>query len=236
MHLQLPKRDLLRLVARCQGVTDKKPAMPALGTLLFTATPGTLRVAATDLYLAISGTAPAEVTEPGAVALPAKDLLDRVRAMPEGPLQLSATPDGRAVLKTATSPRRYTLNGIPTTDFPTIPSPVPASPSLALPPEVLGLLIARTHFSVSTDETRPHVNSGLLECSGDAVRLVSTDGHRLSKMTVQLPGTEASTTMLIPLKALRPRQLVCPKFAGPRLKPVLRTVPGARLELAHTCL
>jgi DNA polymerase-3 subunit beta len=183
-------------------VTDKKPAMPALGTLLFTATADALRVAATDLYLAISGTTPAEVTEPGSVALPAKDLFERVRAMPEGILQLSATPDGHAVLKTLSSPRRYTLNGIPAVDFPQIPVPSAGAPSLTLPPDVLATLIARTHFSVSSDETRPHVNSGLLECAGETVRLVSTDGHRLSKMTIHVPGGSASTTMLIPLKAL----------------------------------
>ena len=46
----------------------------------------------------------------------------------------------------------------------------------------LALLMARTHFSISTDETRAHVNSALFEWSGDRVRMVTTDGHRLSKM------------------------------------------------------
>ena len=202
MNLQLPKKDLLRLVSRCQGATEKKPAMPALATLMLTATPTALRVAATDLYLAMSGSLPADVTETGVVALPAKDLFERVRAMPEGTLHLTASADGHAVLRTLSSPRRYTLNGIPAADFPTIPAPSPTAPSLTLQPAVLADIIARTHFSVSSDETRPHVNSGLLECADDTVRLVSTDGHRLSKMTIQVPSGSATTTMLIPLKAL----------------------------------
>jgi DNA polymerase-3 subunit beta len=201
--------------------------MPALATVLLTATHDTLRIAATDLYLAISGTAPAEVAEPGSVALPAKDLLERVRAMPEGPLQLSATPDGHAVLKSSISPRRYTLNGIPATDFPPLPVPSPAAPSLTIPPDVLVELIARTHFSVSSDETRPHVNSGLLECDADTIRLVSTDGHRLSKMTIQVPPGAATTTMLIPLKALNElRRLADDARADTATPPVVITQAG----------
>jgi DNA polymerase-3 subunit beta len=58
MDVTVPKKDLLRLVGRCQGVADKKSTMPALSNVLLSVTgPSELRVAATDLYLAISGTA-----------------------------------------------------------------------------------------------------------------------------------------------------------------------------------
>src|ERR1700752_3584315 len=101
MDLVIPKKDLLRLVARCQGVADKKSAMPALANVLLAAEGNTLRVAATDLYLSVPGQCPAEIGTAGAVAVPAKDLLDRVKYMPEGPLQILAADNaqktGRAV-------------------------------------------------------------------------------------------------------------------------------------------
>ncbi|APR83893.1 DNA polymerase III beta subunit protein [Minicystis rosea] len=202
MDLVIPKKDLLRLVARCQGVADKKSAMPALANVLLAAEGNTLRVAATDLYLSVSGQTHAEIATAGSVAVPAKDLLERVKAMPDGPVQIIATEGAQTTLKAVGSPRRYTLHGIPGGEFPQLPKPTPDAPSLSLPVELLSLLIARTHFSISGDETRPHVNSGLFEWVGDRVRIVSTDGHRLSKMEATVAGSSATATMLIPLKAI----------------------------------
>lgn len=202
MDLVIPKKDLLRLVARCQGVADKKSAMPALANVLLAAEGNSLRVAATDLYLSVSGQTSAEIATAGSVAVPAKDLLERVKAMPDGPVQIIATAGAQTTLKAVGSPRRYTLHGIPGGEFPALPKATPDAPSLSLPVDLLSLLIARTHFSISSDETRPHVNSGLFEWVGDRVRLVSTDGHRLSKMEATVSGTHATATMLIPLKAI----------------------------------
>jgi DNA polymerase-3 subunit beta len=202
MDLVIPKKDLLRLVARCQGVADKKSAMPVLANVLLAAEGNTLRVAATDLYLAVSGQTSAEIGTAGSVAVPAKDLLERVKAMPEGPIQVTTTDGAQTTLKAVGSPRRYTLHGLPGTEFPALPKAAADAPTLDLAVDLLATLIARTHFSISGDETRPHVNSALFEWAGERVRMVTTDGHRLSKMEVTVPGSSATATMLIPLKAI----------------------------------
>jgi DNA polymerase-3 subunit beta len=202
MEVEIAKKDLLRLVSHCQGVADKKSAMPALANVLLTAENDELRVAATDMYLSVSGRASASVKASGSVGVPAKDLLERIKAMPDGPVQLVTSSGGQTTIKSSSSPRRYTLHGIPGSDFPALPKPEEGAPSLSLPTDLLSLLIARTHFSISTDETRAHVNSALFEWSGDRVRMVTTDGHRLSKMEVTVEGSSATATMLIPLKAV----------------------------------
>lgn len=202
MEIVVAKKDLLRLVARCQGVADRKSAMPALSNVLLTAEGNLLRVSATDMYLGLTGQTSAEVTTAGAIAVQARDLHDRIKAMPEGPISLASSGAGQAVIKAAGSPRRFTVPAIPGTDFPVLPQPDPASPQLTLPVDLLSKLIARTHFSISTDETRAHVNSALFEWSGDRVRMVTTDGHRLSKMEATVDGLSATATMLIPLKAV----------------------------------
>ncbi|AUX26978.1 DNA polymerase III subunit beta [Sorangium cellulosum] len=202
MDLVIAKKDLLRLVARCQGVADKKSAMPALANVLLAAEGNALRVAATDLYLGVTGQTHAEIKTGGAVAVPARDLLERVKAMPDGPIQITTTEGAHTSLKAVGSPRRYTLPGLPGSDFPQLPAPALDAPSLELPVELLALLITRTHFSISTDETRAHVNSALFEWAGERVRMVTTDGHRLSKMEATVSGSSATATMLIPLKAI----------------------------------
>ncbi|WP_437633611.1 DNA polymerase III subunit beta [Sorangium sp. So ce854] len=202
MDLVIPKKDLLRLVARCQGVADKKSAMPALANVLLAAEGNAVRVAATDLYLGVTGQTHADIKTGGSVAVPARDLLERVKAMPDGPVQITTTEGAHTSLKAVGSPRRYTLPGLPGSEFPQLPAPAQDAPSLELPVEQLALLISRTHFSISTDETRAHVNSALFEWAGDRVRMVTTDGHRLSKMEATVSGSSATATMLIPLKAI----------------------------------
>jgi DNA polymerase-3 subunit beta len=204
MDVTVPKKDLLRLVGRCQGVADKKSTMPALSNVLLSVTgPSELRVAATDLYLAISGTVNGvEVKKGGSVAVPAKDLFERVKMMPEGPIHVATNDGFSTTLKAAASARRYTLRGMPGEDFPAIAEPDPKAAMLELELELLSKLIACTHFSISTDETRAALNSALFEWDGDRVRMVTTDGHRLSKMELRVPGRQATATMLIPFKAI----------------------------------
>ncbi len=215
MELTVPKKDLLRLVTRMQGVAERKSTMPVLSNVLLAVDgPSALRVAATDLYLALIGRIQVDVSKGGSVAVPAKDLLERVRMMPEGPIQLASQDNATTTLKAAGSARRYTLRGMPGDDFPPLPSPAEGSPSLALDVGVMQELIAKTHFSISNDETRAHLNSALFEWDGDVVRMVTTDGHRLSKMEVKVTGRQASATMLIPLKAIQELRRLCDDLAA----------------------
>jgi DNA polymerase-3 subunit beta len=150
-----------------------------------------------------------DVSKGGSVAVSAKDLLERVRMMPDGPIHLLSQDNSTTTIKAAGSARRYTLRGMPGDDFPPLPTAAEGSPSLALDVDVLQELVAKTHFSISTDETRAHLNSGLFEWDGDVVRMVTTDGHRLSKMEVKVSGRQASATMLIPLKAIQELRRLC---------------------------
>ncbi len=215
MELTVAKKDLLKLINRMQGVAERKSTMPVLSNVLLAVDgPNALRIAATDLYLSISGRVPAEVKRGGSVAVPAKDLLERVRMMPEGNVQIVA-PDGASTnLKAAGSPRRYTLRGMPGDDFPPLPVPAEGSPTLSLGVDILSELMQKTYFSISTDETRAHLNSALFEWDGDVVRMVTTDGHRLSMMEQRVVGKQASATMLIPLKAILELRRLCDELAA----------------------
>ncbi|HEY1959795.1 MAG TPA: DNA polymerase III subunit beta [Polyangiaceae bacterium] len=215
MELAVAKKDLLKLVSRMQGVAERKSTMPVLSNVLLAVDgPNALRVAATDLYLSIAGRVPAEVKKGGSVAVPAKDLLERVRMMPEGSIQI-VTQDGASThIKASGSPRRYTLRGMPGDDFPPLPAPSEGAPTLSLSVDVLAELMQKTYFSVSTDETRAHLNSALFEWDGDVVRMVTTDGHRLSMMEQKVAGKQASSTMLIPLKAILELRRLCDELSA----------------------
>jgi DNA polymerase-3 subunit beta len=181
MHVVVSKKDLLKVLSRCQGVADKKSTMPVLGNVLLEVkSPDRLRVAATDLYLSLSTSIPAEVQSGGSVAVGARDLLERVRMMPEGPIAITTTPNAATTIRAVGASRRFTLHGVPGEEFPTLPEPDANATPLVLDTRSISRLIAGTYFSISTDDTRLHLNSALFEWDGERVRMVTTDGHRLS--------------------------------------------------------
>ena len=209
MHVVVSKKDLLRVLGRCQGVADKKSTMPVLGNVLLeVASPNELRLAATDLLVSVSGKIPAKIENGGSIALGARELHDRVRHMPEGQISLQVT-GTQAVIRAVGSARRFTLHGVPGEEFPSLPVPDAKATVATLDVVTLAALIAATHFSISTDETRLHLNSALFEWDNDRVRMVTTDGHRLSKLEVVVKGKHETASMLIPLKGVQELRRLC---------------------------
>lgn len=196
MQIVVSKDVLIPLLSRCASVADKKSTMPVLAKCLLTAN-GTLACAATDLFQSVTGAVAAEVKEEGSVAVSARDLLERVKMLSGN---ISLTTKGTDIVIKSGS-RRFTMHGIPGEEFPQLPQN-DAAPLMTLPAETLGKLIAYVIFAVSTDETRLHLNAALFECEGDKLRLVATDGHRLSLVEAPAPDGANSFSMLVPLKGL----------------------------------
>jgi DNA polymerase III subunit beta len=201
MELIISKRNFLRGLARTHGVADRKSSMPILSNILLSAEEGSLRFAATDLYLGVSATAPAEVHQAGSIAVSARTLFDIVKNLPEGDVIWTVGPNHGAEIRSGKV--RFRIPGMPGDDFPALPMPG-ATEFSSIDVEVLSDLIAKTSYSMSTDDTRPHLAGALFEGEGRLVRMVTTDGHRLSLAEHRLrEGTPLLTfSMLVPQKGI----------------------------------
>lgn len=226
------------MLSRCQGVADKKSTMPVLGNVLLKADSSGLQLAATDLVLAVSGQLDAECEKPGSIAVGAKDLFERVRMMPEGQIALEADDNSAMVIRALDSRRRYTIFGVPGDEFPSLPQPEDSDDWIDLEASQMSRLIAGTHFSISTDETRLHLSSALFELEDNRLRMVTTDGHRLSKMEIRAPEVSGSGSMLIPLKGILELRRLCDEAMSdkseddtPRIR-LLKSGPNVYCELA----
>jgi DNA polymerase-3 subunit beta len=215
MHVIVSKKDLVPVLERCQGVADRKSTMPVLGNVLLeVGGPNELKLSATDLILAVRGRVNARVEQGGSVAVGARDLIERVRNMPDGEIGIATTANAATTLRAVGSARRFTLQGIPGEEFPSLPQPDKDAKAQTLEASVLATLISGTHFSISNDETRPHLSSALFESEGEWVRMVTTDGHRLSKTEVRVEGRQTAGNMLIPLKGVNELRRLCDEVAG----------------------
>jgi DNA polymerase-3 subunit beta len=75
----------------------------------------------------------------------------------------------------------FNLLSLPADDFPNIPD-TSGLDFFKLEASLLSRMIDQTSFSISTDETRSHINGALFQGDGKSLRMVTTDGHRLSKV------------------------------------------------------
>ncbi|MGE0791499.1 MAG: DNA polymerase III subunit beta [Sandaracinaceae bacterium] len=201
MELTIQKRDFLRGLARTHGVADRKSSMPILSNILL-ATEGedTLRLAATDLYLGVSATVPAHVKGKGTIAVSARTLFDIVKNLPEGEIEWKVGANHSAEIKSGKV--KYRIPGMPGDDFPLLPSPGRAE-FTEIDAEGIGELVGKTQYSMSNDDTRPHLSGALFEGDGKVVRMVTTDGHRLSKAERKLGDDKmVSFSMLVPNKGV----------------------------------
>ncbi len=199
MEFSISKRDFLRCLARTHAVADRKSSMPILSNILLTSE-GTdrVRLSATDLYLGVTSVSVADIKRAGSVAVSARTLFDIVKNLPEGDVSFNVGSNQACEIRCGKV--RYKIPGMADDDFP--PLPVPEGAAFAeLDATRLGELIGLTQYSMSHDDTRPHLSGTLLEIEGGKLRLVTTDGHRLSKAE---HGTGVTTefTMLVPHKGV----------------------------------
>ncbi len=202
MELIISKKNFLRGLERTHAVADRKSSMPILSNILLTTEDtGTLRFAATDLYLGVTATTGAEVKKGGSVAVAARTLFDIVKNLPEGDVHWTVGPNHAAEIRCGKV--RFRIPGMPGDDFPPLPSPGNAD-FVSIDADVLGDLATKTAYSMSTDDTRPHLAGALFEGEGRIARMVTTDGHRLSKADHRLrEGLMLNFSMLVPAKGIQ---------------------------------
>lgn len=204
MRISAPKKAILRLIARAASTAESKSTMQALTCLHLVAKDGTLTATATDLYVGIRGSIPAAIERGGSICLVAKDLVDRIKALPDGDVSIElGSKDARAAtLKTAGSVRKFTLRGLSGDDFPPVPSVPEGAKAMTVPAATLRRCIDAVAFAVSDDETRAHLNGMLFELGKHGVRTVATDGHRLALNVEPVDGLP-DVTALLPLKSIK---------------------------------
>jgi len=200
MEFRIDKDEFLLGLRLAQSIADRKSTMPMLANVLLRVSgKDKLLVAATDLNVAVSANLTCGNAKDGGLTLGAKALYDIVVNAPGNELSLHRLENNWAEIKAGKV--NYRIVGMPDRDFPKIPDHREAE-FVELDAVVLREMIEKTMFSISNDETRFHLNGVLFESDGKTARMVSTDGHRLSKVERALAAPSLSTGVIIPKKGV----------------------------------
>jgi DNA polymerase III subunit beta len=193
------RADLVRELALAIGAAEKRTTIPILSHAKLEAiASGALVITSTDLEIAMHCMCAAEVKRAGTATLPAKRLLECVRLLPDGDVSFEFGQDGWATIKAGRS--RTRIAGMGAEGFPELPAP--GEPICSVAMGALAHMIQRTTYAISMEETRFTLNGALLEISDDGLRMVATDGHRLTLAEAEPATRRSNASVIIQKKAM----------------------------------
>lgn len=201
MKFTVACNDLQKILTRIIGVVPSKSTLPILENILFDLKKNTLKLSATDLEVSMSALVDVKGSEDGSITVPAKRLMETIRALSDVNIIFSADLSSNKV-KMITETGEYTLMGESSEEFPAIPQ-FKGENQIVVEGNQLRRIIGRTNFSVSTDELRPAMTGVLFQVNENGFCAVATDGHRLVRFRYSgLKQAKLKKDIIIPSKAL----------------------------------
>lgn len=205
MEFLIRRDDLVRALARAQGIVEKRTTNPILSAVLLQAGDGGLRMVATDKAMTFLADVAANVRVPGEVAVDAAHLFQVARVLSGDVVTVTLLDNQRVEVRCGSS--TFKLSGYPGSDFPVTP-PLDQSRSLQILTGELRRVLDQTLYAVAPEDNRYGLNGAHLEDvstdTGPMLRVVATDGNRLSWAQAPYTGELGiGRKMLLPRKALK---------------------------------
>ena len=194
------QKDLHEGVQIVSRAVAGRSALPILNNVLIKTEDDHLRLMSFDLEMGIDCSIPATVEDAGALTVPARVLGEFLATLPESS-DVILTVDEQNAVNVKCEKSDYTILGLPPEEFPALPD-VPDEHSFEITQAVLKDMIKQTIFSVSPDESRAILTGVLLILSGNEIRLVGSDGHRLAMRTSEVANASGEATAIVPGRAL----------------------------------
>lgn len=199
MKFSVSSGDLVQSLSAVVGAVPTKATMPILETVLFEIEDGKLKLCATDLEVSIVEHVAVDIQSEGAVAVPARRLLDTLRQLPDIPVMFEV--DDKGNVKFKTDKGNYKLAGEKAADFPAIPS-LDGGQVIKTTTESLLRAIQKTSFAVSNDDLRPAMMGVFFQIGAEESKIVATDGHRLVRLIKRDLVAQSPASFIVPQKAL----------------------------------
>ncbi len=210
MNFTIEKEIFLKSLGRIQGIVEKRNTIPILANVLLEGSDGELHVTATDLEVGMRSSYPANIAKPGKITVSAKKLYEIIKELPDREISFQAKDN--CWIEVRCGKTQFNIVGLTADEFPKFPQPDQGN-GIALSSSLCKEVIEKTFFAMSQDESKYNLNGIYLKASegadGAMLRLVATDGHRLSLIDKPIAGN--------PPEALK-RGLILPRKGVLELK------------------
>lgn len=174
-----------------------KATLPILANVLLATEEGELKLSATNLETGVNLRLASKIEEEGSITVPAKVLSELISSLPAGKVELAVKEGSLFVTSGAF---KASFVGTSANEFPQIPS-FEAEPILAFSKDSLIKALSQVVFAAAQDDGRPVLTGVLIRKQDDgSVKLVATDGYRLSVKVLETTQNNLEGDLLLPAK------------------------------------
>lgn len=200
--VQLERDALLKPLQAVTGIVEKRHTLPILSNVLIERKQGRVQLVATDLEIQVATATDAGkgAGEDTSLTVSARKLQDILRSLPEGTETTLDVQNNRLQVRSGRS--RFNLQTLPAADFPAMAEPGAAQGKVTIPQKALRELLLLVQYAMAQQDIRYYLNGLLLVLEGAQVRVVATDGHRLSYAARPLGQQQEKREVILPRKAV----------------------------------
>ncbi|MBS3903658.1 MAG: DNA polymerase III subunit beta [Anaplasmataceae bacterium] len=201
MKLVVIRDNLREAVAAAQRTQGSDNALPILKNFLLEATPGQIKILATNLELAIQFIVSGKVIEPGQVAIPSSAFYELLSNLKSDRLNIELKD---RIVSVKTDNYDAKIQCAPTDEFPVIPKISSREQKFVIKGEILKEALGQVAGAAQMSDLRPELSSIFVSYSEEGLKFVATDSFRLAEKTLLGKLFESSfedkIEFLLPLK------------------------------------
>ncbi len=199
MKFIVSSSQLLKQLQILGGVINTNNTLPILDNFLFELTDDQLKISASDLETTMSTSIDVEADAHGAIAVPARLLLDILKTFAEQPLTFKV--EDNNTIEISSDSGKYALAYADGEEFPkAIELEAPSSTTLKA--SILSSAISKTIFASGNDDLRPVMSGVFFQLSPENLIFVATDAHKLVKYIRKDVSANEVAEFIMPKKPL----------------------------------
>jgi len=206
MNFTIEKETFLKGLGRVQGIVEKRNTIPVLANVLLEGSDGELHITATDLEVGMRSSYAANIGKPGRITVSAKKLYEIVKELPDR--EVAFTAKDNCWIEVRCGKALFNVVGLAADEFPHFPR-ADQDNGVTLSSSLCKEVIEKTFFAMSQDESKYNLNGIHLKAfdgeDSSRLRLVATDGHRLSMIDKPITGAlpeELRRGLILPRKGV----------------------------------
>ncbi len=204
MRFVIEQNILLSTLQKVATLSITKQNFPILNCILIEAFKDKIKLTTTDLNITITTYTPTkEIEREGKVAIPTKKFLSIIRELPKEKIILESYKNNLLI---RCGKIEFKINGMDPQEFPRIEE-VKEKTLIKIISQDLIEMIKLTSFCVGMEDVNYVLNGIFFEIYEDQLKLVATDGKRLSFIKRKLPSPQSNLTtklnFILPIRSIQ---------------------------------
>jgi DNA polymerase III subunit beta len=203
MEIKVSRDSLFKSISKVQSIIEKRSNMPILSMILITADDKSLHISATDLEISMQQTIDAKIISPGSITISGRKLFEILKESKSQEIYIQEK--GNNWIFISDDKTQYNLACMNAEEYPVFVEPEDVS-LVEMECSALAEMINKTIYAVTLEEAGYKLSGVYTEKINKEdkiiLRMVSTDGHRLSLVDKDINNIKIDKGVMIPKKGL----------------------------------